>query len=261
MAPVGTARDGSPTQRASVVSERNDGWSAPAATLGGPRSRAPGPGGVSWAVQGRPLTNPRSALRGMAGAIADREPSRVHATKLLVGQIGVPMARRVVIPGMPIRQLARSGAWINQALAALNNGDMDRLLACCNPNIVAVWQNNEVCQGPEAIRRFYARVYTGPDRRVDKGTSRPEVDGCTSSRIGPLAPVRGPRHPHGGPGMNGHRRGRSSCSHHHCDRAAGSLPTFSRRSSDHLPTTLRSSSIGVRFAPFRHGGSPATMHR
>ena len=77
----------------------------------------------------------------------------------------------------PSSDEAEVGKLREQMVDAFNKGDMDRLLACCDPDVVSVWQNNEVCQGREALRAFYQRVFVGPDRLVEKVTSNPQVEG------------------------------------------------------------------------------------
>jgi len=60
---------------------------------------------------------------------------------------------------------------------AFNRGDIDTLLASVSPTAVAIWQNGEVNQGPDAVRQFYNRMMKGPDSVVTKVEFSPTVDG------------------------------------------------------------------------------------
>ena len=59
---------------------------------------------------------------------------------------------------------------------AFNKGDLDRLLSHLDPDCVITWQNAEVCRGPEAVRAYYNKMMTGPDKRVEKVVADPKVD-------------------------------------------------------------------------------------
>ena len=71
------------------------------------------------------------------------------------------------------------------AITALREGlidsfakaDIDRLLTFLDPDVVVTWQNAEVCRGPEAVRAYYQRMMTGPDRIVREVKATPEVIG------------------------------------------------------------------------------------
>jgi uncharacterized protein (TIGR02246 family) len=63
-----------------------------------------------------------------------------------------------------------------ELIDAFNKGDLDRLLSHLDPDVVITWQNGEVCRGPEAVRAYYNKMMTGPDRRVDKASADPKVD-------------------------------------------------------------------------------------
>ena len=62
-------------------------------------------------------------------------------------------------------------------VTSFTKGDIDGLLAHLAPDVVATWQNGEICRGPEAIRAFYARMMTGDKRVVREIKSEPEVLG------------------------------------------------------------------------------------
>jgi ketosteroid isomerase-like protein len=55
--------------------------------------------------------------------------------------------------------------------------DVDQLLTFLDPDVVVTWQNAEVCRGPEAVRAYYQRMMTGPNRIVREVKASPEVIG------------------------------------------------------------------------------------
>jgi ketosteroid isomerase-like protein len=59
---------------------------------------------------------------------------------------------------------------------AFNKGDLDRLLSHLDDDVVVTWQNAEVCRGPKAVKAYYDRMMSGPDRIVSRLTSNPVVD-------------------------------------------------------------------------------------
>ncbi len=50
---------------------------------------------------------------------------------------------------------------------ALNGGDVDALLAHVHPEVVFTTMNGDVVRGPEAIRLYFEKMMTGPDRVVE----------------------------------------------------------------------------------------------
>ena len=60
---------------------------------------------------------------------------------------------------------------------AFVKADLDRLLTFLDPDIIVTWQNAEVCRGPEAVRAYYQRMMTGPNRVVREVKAAPEVTG------------------------------------------------------------------------------------
>jgi uncharacterized protein (TIGR02246 family) len=68
------------------------------------------------------------------------------------------------------------GQMREQMVDAFNKGDLDRLLSHLDPDVVVTWQNGEVCRGPEAVRAYYNKMMTGPDKRVEKVSADPKVD-------------------------------------------------------------------------------------
>ena len=63
-----------------------------------------------------------------------------------------------------------------ELIDSFNKGEVDRLLSHLDPDVVVTWQNAEVCRGPEAVRAYYDRMMTGPDRIVAKVSANPTVD-------------------------------------------------------------------------------------
>jgi ketosteroid isomerase-like protein len=63
-----------------------------------------------------------------------------------------------------------------ELVESFNKGDVDRLLSHLDPDVVATWQNGEVCRGPAAVRAYYDKMMSGPDRIVAKLTAAPAVD-------------------------------------------------------------------------------------
>jgi ketosteroid isomerase-like protein len=64
-----------------------------------------------------------------------------------------------------------------ELIDSFNKGDVDRLLSHLDPEVVITWQNAEVCRGPEQVRAYYDKMMTGPERRVEKVSADPQVDG------------------------------------------------------------------------------------
>ena len=63
-----------------------------------------------------------------------------------------------------------------ELIDSFNKGDLDRLLSHLDPDVVITWQNGEVCRGPEAVRAYYDKMMTGPEKRVEKVSADPKVD-------------------------------------------------------------------------------------
>jgi ketosteroid isomerase-like protein len=60
---------------------------------------------------------------------------------------------------------------------AFNKGDIDGLLAnYADKDVIVTWQNAEVNRGHQAVKDFYNRMMTGPDRTVESMESRIDVD-------------------------------------------------------------------------------------
>ncbi len=64
----------------------------------------------------------------------------------------------------------------DEALDAFLKKDIERLLDCLHPNVVAILQNAEVCRGHDAVRAFHERMSEGDDRTVLSQKTDFEVD-------------------------------------------------------------------------------------
>ena len=65
------------------------------------------------------------------------------------------------------------------ALDALNRGDVDTLVGFLHPNVVVTWQNAEVSRGRDAVRAYYTRMMSGPDKKVESFSTALKVDELT----------------------------------------------------------------------------------
>lgn len=64
-----------------------------------------------------------------------------------------------------------------ELVEAFNKGDVDAMAKHFDPDIVAVWQDGEVCHGPAEIKAYYQKLMGGPDKLIAKATTNPQVDG------------------------------------------------------------------------------------
>ena len=67
----------------------------------------------------------------------------------------------------------------NDMEQALNARDLDRLLSHVTPDVVFTTMNNDVCVGKDALRAYYTKMLTGPERKVDALNAKFEVDDLT----------------------------------------------------------------------------------
>jgi ketosteroid isomerase-like protein len=58
---------------------------------------------------------------------------------------------------------------------SFNKGDVERLLSHLDGDVVVTWQNGEVCRGPDAVKAYYNKMMTGPDRVVRSASAEPSV--------------------------------------------------------------------------------------
>jgi ketosteroid isomerase-like protein len=59
---------------------------------------------------------------------------------------------------------------------SFNKGDVQRLMSHLDPDVIITWQNAEVCRGPSAVKAYYDKMMSGPDRIVSKLSANPVVD-------------------------------------------------------------------------------------
>jgi ketosteroid isomerase-like protein len=64
----------------------------------------------------------------------------------------------------------------DDAVAAFEARDIDRLLTHVHPNVVVTWQNAEVSRGHDGVRKFYQRMMEGEGSEVESLTASLEVD-------------------------------------------------------------------------------------
>lgn len=64
-----------------------------------------------------------------------------------------------------------------ELVEAFNKGDVDRLLLHLDPDVVVTWQNGEVCRGPAAVKAYYEKMMSGPNKIVAKLSADPKVEG------------------------------------------------------------------------------------
>lgn len=63
---------------------------------------------------------------------------------------------------------------------ALNERDLDTLVANVDPNVVFTTMNGDVCRGPEEIRAYFDKMMNGPGRIVKNVTVSFEADALTT---------------------------------------------------------------------------------
>ncbi len=60
---------------------------------------------------------------------------------------------------------------------SFNKRDIDRLLGHLDEDVIATWQNGEVCRGPAAIKAYYNKMMQGDGHIVDKVSCNPQIEG------------------------------------------------------------------------------------
>jgi uncharacterized protein (TIGR02246 family) len=79
---------------------------------------------------------------------------------------------------------------------AYNRRDLNGILNLCTPNVVVTWQNAEVTEGRDGVRKYYDKMMTGPDRIVESMTADPTVDNLAVLYNGDTAVSRGAMNDH-----------------------------------------------------------------
>jgi len=68
-------------------------------------------------------------------------------------------------------------ALMKELVAAYNAGDVDKLLAVLDDNVIVTWQNAAVNTNKEEVKAYIEKMTKGPNHIVDKSTIAPEADG------------------------------------------------------------------------------------
>ena len=79
---------------------------------------------------------------------------------------------------------------------AYNRKDLDGVLRLCHPQIVVTWQNGEVSEGRDGVKRYYEKMMVGPQRIVETMTADPTVDNLAVIYGGDTAVSRGQMNDH-----------------------------------------------------------------
>ena len=67
----------------------------------------------------------------------------------------------------------------DRVIEAFNKADVDALLANLHKNVVATWQDGEVCRGRDGIRAYYDKMMKGDNRVVESVQAKATVDELT----------------------------------------------------------------------------------
>ncbi len=59
---------------------------------------------------------------------------------------------------------------------ALNTGDIDTILANVDEHVVFTTMNGDIVRGKQAIKQYFTKMLTGPDRVVEQVTTKFEAD-------------------------------------------------------------------------------------
>jgi ketosteroid isomerase-like protein len=79
---------------------------------------------------------------------------------------------------------------------AYNRRDVEGILNLCHPQVVVTWQNAEVSETREGVRKYYEKMMTGPNRIVESMTADPTVDDLAVIHGGDTAVSRGKMNDH-----------------------------------------------------------------
>jgi ketosteroid isomerase-like protein len=73
--------------------------------------------------------------------------------------------------------LTAIGQMRTELIDSFNKGDVERLLSHVDPDVIATWQNGEVCHGTDAVRVYYNKMMKSDHPVVAKLSINPEVTG------------------------------------------------------------------------------------
>jgi len=62
-----------------------------------------------------------------------------------------------------------------QLVDASNKNDVEGILAVLDKDVVVTWMNGEVSRGPKEVREYLERMTKGPNRKVERFETNPEV--------------------------------------------------------------------------------------
>ena len=65
---------------------------------------------------------------------------------------------------------------IREIEAAINDQNVDRMVARMHPEATVTWLNGEISRGHDAIESYYQRMVKGEKRYIDKYTTAAKVD-------------------------------------------------------------------------------------
>jgi ketosteroid isomerase-like protein len=90
----------------------------------------------------------------------------------------LPSALAAQVPNAAIHDALR--ALRGRLLTAMNNNDINGILAELHPNVVVTWQNAEVSKGPPGVRAYLERMTKGPNPVVKAYHADINVDDLTT---------------------------------------------------------------------------------
>ena len=65
---------------------------------------------------------------------------------------------------------------MKEILESYNKGDLDKLIAAFDDEVVVTWQNGKVNKGPKEVKAYFEEMTKGPKRVVEKSTINPVPD-------------------------------------------------------------------------------------
>jgi ketosteroid isomerase-like protein len=95
-------------------------------------------------------------------------------TVLLFAAVTKGQATQPLTEPDPLKAIGQMRA---ELIDSFNKGDVERLLSHVDPDVIATWQNGEVCHGPDAVRAYYNKMMKSDHPVVAKLSINPEVAG------------------------------------------------------------------------------------
>jgi hypothetical protein len=106
-----------------------------------------------------------------------RHPMRTLLLPCLLFFFGAAMRAASAPPSASVDAMTAITTLREGLIDSFVKADIERLLTFLDPEVIVTWQNAEVCRGPEAVRAYYQRMMTGPNRVVREVKAAPEVAG------------------------------------------------------------------------------------